>query len=101
MPGALKNALDWASRPFAETVLRSKPVAVIGCKPRGCSGPVRAQADLRRILATIGARVEERDLPVAQAHEAFTADGDLRDPKLVRTRDRSSATVLRAAQRAA
>ena len=81
VPGALKNALDWASRPYAENALRDKPVAVIGASP-GLFGAVWAQADLRRILARIGARVEERDLPVAQAHEAFTAEGRLRDPKL-------------------
>ncbi len=81
VPGALKNALDWASRPYAENVLRDKPVAVIGASP-GLFGAVWAQADLRRILKTIGARVEERDLPIAQAHEAFTADGRLRDPRL-------------------
>jgi chromate reductase, NAD(P)H dehydrogenase (quinone) len=81
VPGALKNALDWASRPYAENALRGKPVAVIGASP-GLFGAVWAQADLRRILARIGARVEERDLPVAQAHEAFTAEGRLRDPKL-------------------
>jgi chromate reductase len=81
VPGALKNALDWASRPYAENMLRDKPVAVIGASP-GLFGAVWAQADLRRILKTIGARVDERDLPIAQAHEAFTADGRLRDPKL-------------------
>ena len=81
VPGALKNALDWASRPYVENVLRDKPVAVIGASP-GVFGAVWSQADLRRILKAIGASVDERDLPVARAHEAFTADGRLRDPKL-------------------
>ncbi|HSC90198.1 MAG TPA: NAD(P)H-dependent oxidoreductase [Gaiellaceae bacterium] len=87
VPGALKNALDWASRPFATNALRNKPVAVIGAS-QGLFGAVWAQADLRRVLATIGARVDDRELPVARAHEAFTADGRLRDPGL--------ATILRA-----
>jgi chromate reductase, NAD(P)H dehydrogenase (quinone) len=101
VPGALKNALDWASRPFADNVLRNKPVAVIGASP-GMFGAVWAQADLRRILKTIGASVEERDLPVAQAHEAFTADGRLRDPKLAAAlRSIVSGLVSQAAQRAA
>jgi chromate reductase len=101
VPGALKNALDWASRPFAENALRNKPVAAIGASP-GVFGAVWAQADLRRILATIGARVEERDLPVAQAHEAFAADGGLRDPKLATTlRSIVGDLVSQAAQRAA
>jgi chromate reductase, NAD(P)H dehydrogenase (quinone) len=81
IPGALKNALDWASRPFPANVLRGKPAAVIGAS-EGPFGAVWAQADLRKVLKTIGALVDDRDLPVAQAHEAFGADGRLRDPEL-------------------
>jgi chromate reductase, NAD(P)H dehydrogenase (quinone) len=84
VPGALKNALDWASRPYPANALRNKPVAVVGASS-GPFGAVWAQAELRKILATIGARVDERVLPVAQAHEAFTADGRLRDPQLAAT----------------
>lgn len=80
-PGALKNALDWVSRPFTTNVLRHKPVAVIGAS-QGMFGAVWAQADLRRVLARIGASVDERELPVASAGEAFTADMALRDPAL-------------------
>jgi chromate reductase len=65
IPGALKNALDWASRPYDENPLRNKPVAVIGASA-GMSGAVEAQADLRKVLARIGARVVEGDLPVAR-----------------------------------
>jgi chromate reductase len=81
VPGALKNALDWVSRPFATNPLRGKPVAVVGAS-QGLFGAVWAQADLRRILETIGARVDERDLPVARAHEAFAAGRRLHDPQL-------------------
>jgi chromate reductase len=83
VPGALKNALDWASRPFATNPLRHKPVAVIGAS-QGAFGAVWAQADLRRILATIGARVDDRELPVALAQDAFGPDGRLLDPHLER-----------------
>jgi chromate reductase len=83
VPGALKNALDWASRPFATNPLRHKPVAVVGAS-QGAFGAVWAQADLRRILATIGARVDDRELPVALAQDAFGADGRLLDPHLDR-----------------
>ena len=82
VPGALKNVLDWVSRPLATNPLRDKPVAVVGAS-QGLFGAVWAQADLRRILKTIGARVDDRDLPVGRAHEAFTAEGRLRDPQLV------------------
>ena len=79
VPGALKNALDWASRPFAANVLRGKPVAVIGAST-GLFGSVWAQAEVRKILGAIGAQVDGREVPVAQAHEAFGPDGRLRDP---------------------
>ena len=79
LPGALKNALDWASRPYATNALRGKPAAVIGAST-GLFGAVWAQADARKVLKTIGARVLERELPVGQADEAFDASGRLRDP---------------------
>ncbi|HEV7772755.1 MAG TPA: NAD(P)H-dependent oxidoreductase [Conexibacter sp.] len=81
LPGALKNALDWASRPHAENPLRGKPAAVVGAST-GLFGAVWAQAEARKVLATIGAQVLERDLPVGQAHDAWAADGTLLDPDL-------------------
>lgn len=54
VPGQLKNALDWASRPFPNNVLCEKPVAGIGASPSP-GGAVRAQADARRVLTRIGA----------------------------------------------
>jgi chromate reductase len=78
IPGQLKNAIDWASRPFNQTVLRNKPVAVIGAST-GMFGAVWAQAELRKALAAAGARVIDRELPVAAAHEAFKDDGGLTD----------------------
>jgi chromate reductase, NAD(P)H dehydrogenase (quinone) len=79
IPGQLKNALDWASRPPAGSPLRGKPAAVIGAST-GLFGAVWAQAELRKVLKTIGARVVERELPVAQAHETLGDDGLPRDP---------------------
>jgi chromate reductase, NAD(P)H dehydrogenase (quinone) len=81
VPGQLKNALDWASRPTATTVLRNKPVAVVGASVGGF-GAVWAQADLRRILGRIGARVVEVELPVAHAHTRFDGSGRLVDDDL-------------------
>src|SRR6202043_2387736 len=78
IPGQLKNAIDWASRPFATAALRNKPVAVIGAST-GMFGAVWAQAELRKALAAAGARVIDRELPVASAHEAFEDDGSLTD----------------------
>jgi chromate reductase len=76
IPGALKNAVDWASRPTSDPVLRNKPVAVVGAST-GMFGAVWAQAELRKVLAAAGARVIDRELAVSAAHEAFTEDGRL------------------------
>jgi chromate reductase len=80
VPGSLKNALDWISRPFADNPLREKRVAVIGAS-QGAFGAVWAQAELRKVLQTLGASVEQRELAVAHAQHAFAADGLLRDPE--------------------
>ncbi len=73
IPGQLKNALDWASRPFPDNALRNKPVAVIGAST-GMFGAVWAQADVRKVLGAIGARVVDVELPVAGAEEAFAGN---------------------------
>ena len=81
IPGALKNALDWLSRPLAESPLRGKPVAVVGAST-GIFGAVWAQAELRKVLSAIGARVVDRELPVGLATDAFGDDGRLADHDL-------------------
>jgi len=87
VPGALKNALDWASRPFPGNVLREKPVAVIGAST-GLFGAVWAQAEVRKALKASGAHVLDAEIPVGMADGAFDEDGDLVDPELVaRLRD--------------
>jgi chromate reductase, NAD(P)H dehydrogenase (quinone) len=81
IPGALKNALDWASRPFPENVLRYKPCAVIGAST-GLFGAVWAQAEVRKVLRASGAHVLESELPISTADGAFSADGSLADLEL-------------------
>jgi chromate reductase, NAD(P)H dehydrogenase (quinone) len=76
VPGVLKNAIDWASRPRAHTPLQNKPAAVIGAST-GAFGAVWAQAELRKVLSTAGARVVDAELPVARVHEAFDEFGNL------------------------
>jgi chromate reductase len=78
VPGGLKNAVDWASRPKLEGVLRNKPVAVVGAST-GQFGALWAQQDLKRILGIAGARVVGTEIPVSRAHERFDADGRLLD----------------------
>jgi chromate reductase, NAD(P)H dehydrogenase (quinone) len=81
IPGALKNALDWASRPFPENALRAKPAAVVGAST-GMFGAVWAQGELRKVLHTIGAHVVDRELPVPFAAERFDNRGLLIDDLL-------------------
>jgi len=81
IPGLLKNALDWASRPFATNVFRDKPVVVIGSST-GLFGAVWAQAETRKVLSAMGARVLEDELPVGMADTAFDDEGNLLDPDL-------------------
>jgi chromate reductase len=78
IPGVLKNALDWASRPLRTNVLRNKPVAVVGAST-GAFGAVWAQAELRKVLAAIGARVIEGDVVIGHADRRFDEAGQLRD----------------------
>jgi chromate reductase len=81
IPGQLKNALDWISRPIATNTMRNKPVAVVGAST-GAFGAVWAQAELRKVLATIGARVVEGDVAVGHAPTRFDEEGHLVDDDL-------------------
>ena len=81
VPGGLKNAIDWASRPFREAALTGKTVAIAGAST-GQFGAMWAQADLRKILGTAGARVVGDELPVTRAHERFDESGRLLDAEL-------------------
>jgi chromate reductase, NAD(P)H dehydrogenase (quinone) len=79
IPGVLKNAVDWASRPPAASPLRNKPVAVIGAST-GMFGAVWAQAELRKVLGSTGARVTDVELAVGHAHEHLDSGGHPADP---------------------
>jgi chromate reductase, NAD(P)H dehydrogenase (quinone) len=81
IPGVLKNALDWVSRPVRSNVLRGKPAAVVGAST-GLFGAVWSQAETRKVLAAIGADVVDRELPVMQAHMQFDEYGNLRENDL-------------------
>jgi len=82
IPGVLKNALDWVSRPMAENPMRGKRALVIGAST-GMFGAVWAQAETRKVLGALGARVLDEELPVAQPpdgledHELLTRLADL------------------------
>jgi chromate reductase len=81
VPGQLKNAIDWVSRPLAANPLRNKPVAVVGAST-GAFGAVWSQAELRKVLAATGARVVDGEVAVGHAPTRFDADGRLVDENL-------------------
>jgi chromate reductase, NAD(P)H dehydrogenase (quinone) len=78
VPGQLKNALDWVSRPIATNPLRNKPVAVVGAST-GAFGAVWSQAELRRVLTAIGARVLDHEVALGNADAGFDPAGRLVD----------------------
>lgn len=79
IPGVLKNAIDWASRPPAQSVLQNKPVAIMGASP-GMTGTARAQTQLRQTLAYNNCLTLMRpEVLVARAHEKIGRDGRLTD----------------------
>jgi len=80
VPGVLKNALDWASRPFGRSVMAGKPVAITGAGGRG--GTASAQAHLRSIFRHFGVPISvlvQPEVYLANVWEKFDANGDLKD----------------------
>ncbi len=81
MPGVLKNAIDWASRPPGKSVLAGKPTAIMGATP-GQTGTARAQLALRQSFVFTDTPVLLRpEVFVNRAVERFDADGKLTDEK--------------------
>lgn len=76
IPGHLKNALDWVSRPMNENPFRGTPTAVIGAST-GSYGGIWAQAELRKVLGILGARLVEGELAVPDARAQFDVAGQL------------------------
>jgi chromate reductase len=97
VPGQLKNALDWVSRPIRTNALRNKPVAVIGAST-GMFGAVWAQAELRKVVSAIGARPLDDDLPVSLAPTRFDDEGRLVDEEVRERLSRVLAELAAAAE---
>jgi chromate reductase len=80
VPGVLKNAIDWASRPARQSVLTGKPVAIMGAST-GRGATARAQAHLRDGLAyTNGLVLPLPEVLVGLSGERFDGEGNLTDP---------------------
>jgi len=79
VPGVLKNAIDWASRPPAESPLMNKPAAILGAST-GNFGTARGQLALRQVFVFTGTQTMLKpELLVFQAHKRFDESGRLTD----------------------
>jgi chromate reductase len=79
VPGVLKNAIDWASRPYGDNSWEGKPVAIMSTSP-GMFGGVRAQYHLRQSFVFLNMRAVNRpEVMITNAHEKFDEEGKLTD----------------------
>lgn len=79
VPGVMKNAFDWLSRPAGKSVLNGKPAAILGASP-GITGTARAQSQLRQSFVFTNTPVLlQPEVLVSRAHKKFDSDGRLTD----------------------
>jgi chromate reductase len=79
IPGVLKNAIDWASRPYGNSAWNGKPAAIIGASI-GAIGTARAQYHLRQMMVFLNMfPINQPEVMIGNAHERFDAQGNLRD----------------------
>ena len=79
IPGGLKNALDWVSRPPASSPMRGKPIGLVGAAT-GMSGTIRAQTHMRQMLVYSDSPcLNQPEVLIPRAHERFDAAGELTD----------------------
>jgi chromate reductase len=87
IPGVLKNAIDWASRPGGASAWAGKPAAIVGATP-GVLGTARAQYHLRQILVALDMpTVNQPEVMIAGARDRFDANGRLSDEKSIQLLD--------------
>ncbi len=99
IPGGLKNALDWVSRPPASSPMRGKPCGLVGAAS-GMSGTIRAQAHMRQILLYSDSPcMGQPEVLLARAHERFDAEGRLVEPATRELLARFGAALLAFAAR--
>lgn len=79
IPGVLKNAIDWASRPYGDNALEGKPVAVMGASI-GTIGTARAQYHLRQCFVFLDMHpINDPEVMIGNAQKKFDKDGNLKD----------------------
>lgn len=81
IPGVLKNAIDWASRPYSDNAFKEKPVAIMGASI-GMLGTARAQYHLREVFVFLDMYpINSPEVFVSYAQEKFDGNGRLKDEK--------------------
>ena len=79
VPGVLKNAIDWASRPYGDSAWNGKPAAIMGASV-GAIGTARAQYHLRQMMVFLNMfPVNQPEVMIANASDRFDAQGKLTD----------------------
>src|SRR3989440_11761527 len=79
VPGVLKNAIDWASRPYGDSAWNGKPAAIMGASI-GAIGTARAQYHLRQIMVFLNMfPINQPEVMIGHAAERFDKDGNLTD----------------------
>jgi chromate reductase len=79
IPGVLKNAIDWASRPYGDNAWSGKPAAIMGAST-GAIGTARAQYHLRQVFVFLNVyAINQPEVMIGNAAERFDAQGSLRD----------------------
>ncbi|HYP26903.1 MAG TPA: NAD(P)H-dependent oxidoreductase [Blastocatellia bacterium] len=79
IPGVLKNAIDWASRPYGESAWSGKPAAIMGASV-GAIGTARAQYHLRQMFVFLNMfPINQPEVMIGNASERFDAEGNLTD----------------------
>ncbi len=100
-PGVLKNAIDWASRPYGHNSFDGKPVAVISAGP-GMFGGIAAQDQLKQVLLALNMHlVTQPAIIVASAHQKFDSDGNLTDSDTKRFMEQLLANLVDLARKLA
>jgi chromate reductase len=81
VPGVLKNAIDWASRPYGDNAWEGKPAAIMGASV-GAIGTARAQYHLRQIFVFLNIfPVNQPEVMIGDAAQRFDAEGNLTDER--------------------
>lgn len=95
IPGVLKNAIDWSTRPYGDVPLLGKPAAIMGATIGGM-GTSRAQYHLRQVLGALNVHtLNQPEMMISHGDEAFDEQGNLRDDQLNQQLDKLLDALVR------